>query len=226
MADDPNQPDSGSTNPPTSETSDNPPPPQQPAGPLSILVFELYFLALSIAAMYALWTIWPYSMAPPAVRVFGFLLDFRGDLDARLLLVALLSGLLGALVHATTSLATFLGNRSFYGSWIPWYVFRPVIGMTLGLLFYLIVRGGIVSASGANAINPFGVAAISGLAGLFSKQTVDKLRDIFEHAFPISKGGDAERQDALNTRTISTPVGGQPPANPQPGSTGGSEGVK
>lgn len=175
-----------------------------PVGPLTILVFEAYFLLLGISMSYALWMIWPYASAPASVRVFGLVVDFRSDPDARLLLIAMLAGLLGSLVHVTTSFATYLGNRKFYASWIPWYALRPLIGMTLGLLFYLIVRAGLVTSSGANAVNPFGVAAISGLAGLFSKQTVDKLRDVFEQAFPITKGGDTKRDDNLDGKGTSS----------------------
>jgi hypothetical protein len=169
----------------------------RPVGPLTVFAFEAYFLLLGICTTYALWMIWPYSGAPASVRVFGLAIDFSNDVDARLLLIALLAGLLGALIHITTSFATYLGNQSFYGSWISWYVMRPLIGMILGLLFYFIVRAGLVTSSGANALNPFGVAAVSGLAGLFSKQTVDKLRDIFEHAFPVTSGGDLERRGSL-----------------------------
>lgn len=187
---------------PTSPVRGAEPPPQpvqtEGVGTFSILVFELYFLFLGIGTIYVLWTIWPYAGAPAIVRVFGFPIDFKNDIDARLLAIAVLSGLLGALVHAITSLTTYLGNREFYGSWVPWYVLRPMIGMSLGLLFYLIVRGGVVNASGANAVNPFGVAAISGFAGLFSKQTVDKMRDTFEHLFGVT--GDKDRKDPLTPR--------------------------
>ena len=189
-----------------SRTAEHPPSKQtnKPIGEITVLVFEAYFLLLSITTTYALWMIWPYSGATSTVRVFGFLIDFKGETDARLLLVAMLAGLLGALVHVTTSFATYLGNQAFYRSWITWFALRPVIGMILGLLFYLIVRAGLFTSTGANAVNPFGVAAISGLAGLFSKQTVDKLKDVFEHTFPVHKGGDEDRRDSLKS---DTPVG-------------------
>jgi hypothetical protein len=169
----------------------------EPAGPLVVLAFEAYFLLLGVCTAYALWTIWPYKGAATSARVFGLLVDFKSDPDARLLILAMLAGILGALVHVTTSFATYLGNRELDRSWVPWFALRPLIGMTLGLLFYLIVRAGFVTSNGADSVNPFGVTAISGLAGLFSKQTVDKLRDIFEHAFPVTKGGDAERRGQL-----------------------------
>ena len=174
-----------------------PQPPPQPISSVTVLLFEVYFLLLGVTTAYALWSIWPYKNAPSTVQLFGLLIDFKNDSDARLLLLAMLAGGLGALVHVTTSFATYLGNREFDRAWVPWFTLRPLIGMTLGLLFYLIARAGLVTTSGADAMNPFGVGAISGLAGLFSKQTVDKLRDVFEQAFPVSKGGDKDRKNPL-----------------------------
>jgi hypothetical protein len=47
-------------------------------------------------------------------------------------------------------------------------------------------------------VNPYGVAALSGLAGLFSKQATDKLREVFETLFRVARGaGDAQRKDDL-----------------------------
>jgi hypothetical protein len=87
--------------------------------------------------------------------------------------------------------------------------------MTLGLLFYLIVRAGLVTSSGANAVNPFGVAAIAGLAGLFSKQAVDKLREVFEQAFPVKQGGDDQRKDGLIPKDPKGPNDPNAPTNPR-----------
>jgi len=185
-------------------------PPLEPAGPLVVLAFEAYFLLLGVATAYALWTIWPYKGASTSVRVFGLLIDFKNDADARLLILSMLAGMLGALVHVTTSFTSYLGNRKFDRSWIPWFALRPLIGMILGLLFYLMVRAGFITSNAADAVNPFGVSAVSGLAGLFSKQTVDKLRDIFEHAFPVSKGGDKERGDKLEDEKKSNGTGDKP----------------
>jgi hypothetical protein len=50
----------------------------------------------------------------------------------------------------------------------------------------------------AGDVNPYGVAALAGLAGLFSKQAMDKLRELFETLFRVAPGeGDDRRRDSL-----------------------------
>ncbi len=115
---------------------------------------------------------------------------------AYIVLVALV-GALGASIHIGTSFSDFVGNRRFLASWAPWYLLRPVVGAALSLLLYFAVRGGFFSASSQSAdVNPYGIAALAGLAGLFSKQATDKLREVFETLFHVSKG-DAQRMDNL-----------------------------
>jgi hypothetical protein len=58
-------------------------------------------------------------------------------------------------------------------------------------LFYLVLRGGLIVPSLPSGratdttllLNPYGIAAISALAGMFSKQATDKLREIFDTLF-------------------------------------------
>ena len=52
-------------------------------------------------------------------------------------------------------------------------------------------------------INPFGVTAISILAGLFSRQAVDKLREIFENLFLTKE--KVEKQTRWSTNRIRLP---------------------
>jgi hypothetical protein len=42
----------------------------------------------------------------------------------------------------------------------------------------------------AGDLSPYGVAAVAGLAGLFSKQATDKLREVFETLFKTEKVTD------------------------------------
>ncbi len=103
------------------------------------------------------------------------------------------------MIQAATSFGDFVGNRRFYSSWIVWYLLRLVVGVLLALLFYFTVRGGFFSGSAqTSSVNPYGIAAIAGLAGLFSKQATDKLREVFETVFRVSaSSGDAQRRDDL-----------------------------
>lgn len=160
-----------------------------------ICLFGLFLILLSVGLAYLLWAIWP---VPPldSVSLLGGLVTFRPDIEFRLLVIAALSGALGAFIHSATSFATYVGNRQLIRSWAWWYGLRPFIGMALGLIVYFLLRGGFLSPQAqSSAISPYGVAAISGLAGLFSKQASDKLKEVFEQIFPT--GGDQRRRDSL-----------------------------
>jgi hypothetical protein len=71
--------------------------------------------------------------------------------------------------------------------------------MALALIFYFVVRGGLLSTgAAASDMSAFGVAAVAGLAGMFSKQATDKLRELFDNLFRTEQGhGDDARSDKL-----------------------------
>ncbi|HET6977116.1 MAG TPA: hypothetical protein VFI24_12385 [Pyrinomonadaceae bacterium] len=123
--------------------------------------------------------------------------------DERLLLLVIVVGMLGAFVHGATSLADYLGNNAFNKSWTWFYLLRPAIGMSLALVFYFAIRGGFLSTTGgAKDINPYGIAALAGMVGMFSKQATDKLSEVFGTLFRSAPGkGDAQREDSLNGST-------------------------
>jgi hypothetical protein len=119
------------------------------------------------------------------------------DFEIRLLLIVALAGALGAYVHAAQSFVTFVGNRRIVTSWIWWYLLRPFIGMALAEVFYLVVRGGFfASTAQTQAVNVFGVAALAGMAGMFSKEATDKLHEAFKTLFQLKK--EVARTDKPN----------------------------
>ena len=121
--------------------------------------------------------------------------------DERLLLLVIIAGMLGAFVHGATSLADYLGNNAFNKNWTWFYLLRPAIGMSLALVFYFAIRGGFLSTTGgAKDINPYGIAALAGMVGMFSKQATDKLSEVFTTLF--RSGGDDRREDPLNGSTV------------------------
>lgn len=137
------------------------------------------------------------------VTLFKGAITFRHSVEVRLLLIALLAGALGAFVHAATSFADFVGNRKLSGSWVWWYLLRPFIGMALALVFYFVVRAGFISPSaGAGDMNPFGIAAMAGLVGMFSKQATDKLSEVFTAVFGAK--GDERRGGKLQGPTVTS----------------------
>ena len=122
--------------------------------------------------------------------------------DARLLLLVLLAGAIGSYVHATQSFVSYVGNKKFAASWTWWYILRLPVGAALGLLFYFVVRGGLLSAatlrSDTGDLNIFGIISFAALAGLFSKQAVDKLSEVFDTLFRTAE--DDKRADKLTAK--------------------------
>jgi hypothetical protein len=118
------------------------------------------------------------------------------ELEVKLILLVMVTGALGSYVHAATSFADFVGNRQLARSWVWWYVLRPFIGVGLALIFYFVVRGGLLSVKAdATDVSLFGIIAVAGLAGMFSKQATDKLSEVFDTLFKTQKG--EQRKDKL-----------------------------
>ena len=169
-----------------------------------IIFLGFFLLFMFVVIGYLIIVIWPPNFEDNAkgsdyqISLLGKIYNI--DLDTGLILLVLLVGGLGSFIHASTSFATFVGNRSFISSWLWWYLFRPFIGMAIALILYFVVRAGLVFLTTEQniSINPFGAAAIAGLSGMFSKQATDKLRDIFDNLFKTASGkGDEQRADKL-----------------------------
>jgi hypothetical protein len=166
--------------------------------PIEILL-STYILASFIGILYLLIKLWPASTGDQSPTDFLWGRVFL-SLDVRLFLIAAVAGALGACVHLATSFADYAGNEKLAISWLWWYVFRPFIGMALAEIAYLAIRGGFFNSGGAPTANisPYGVAAITALTGLFSKQATDKLREVFETLFRTQEA--LERKDSLRPK--------------------------
>lgn len=81
--------------------------------------------------------------------------------------------------------------------------------LLLALLAYVALRGGFLTGNTTSAtanIDAYGVATVSGLVGLFSKQATDKLEEIFNTAFHTGPGiGDSQRKDSITPVTPEAP---------------------
>jgi IPT/TIG domain len=171
----------------------------------------IYFVCLAVLTFYVLIATWPVVGDDGAsfaeARVFGFRL--RATPDARLFITVVAAGAVGSLVHCLTSFADYVGNRSLKRSWVWYLVLRTPIGIALALLFYVVLRGGLIaptltstatdSGSKSHAwtlLNPYGLAAIAAMAGMFSKQATDKLSELFDTLFKTDNPVD--RRDPLN----------------------------
>ena len=132
--------------------------------------------------------------------LFG-LVNPRLDSDATLLLLVTLASAVGSFVHIATSFANHVGRNRFETSWVVWYALRCPIGAALATVFYFVVRAGFFSGDAPNsAVNAYGIAAVAGFVGLFSRQATDKLRELFDTLFKTD-GAEEEVDPVLGSVT-------------------------
>ncbi|MBA2704688.1 MAG: IPT/TIG domain-containing protein [Blastocatellia bacterium] len=181
-----------------------------------IRLLGAFYVVTAFLLFYLLFKAWPPSPWPTdeqgknmaAVITFfaryeSLKFDVHTSLDERLLFLVIVAGALGSYIHAATSFADYVGNRKMASSWLWWYILRPFIGVALALVFYFVVRAGFLTG-GAGDVNPYGVATLGALAGMFSKQATDKLEEVFTTIFRPAPGkGDAKRGDKLVGPTVS-----------------------
>jgi hypothetical protein len=106
-----------------------------------------------------------------------------------IVILAAAMGGLGACLHGANSLAYHRGRGDFSKDWVQWYFLRPLVGGVLALIFYLIIAAGFMPQVGSNGREFYGIIGLSGLIGLFSKQALNKLSDIFDAIFSPDKDG-------------------------------------
>jgi len=117
-----------------------------------------------------------------------------------MLVLILCAGALGAMVHAVQSFVDFHGNQRLARSWLPWYLLRPVVGALMALVFYLLLRGGLVTGAlqesgGQTAVSVVGLTGAGALVGMFSDLASLKLKEIFTTIFATAL--KTERADPL-----------------------------
>ena len=95
-----------------------------------------------------------------------------------------------------SSFTSFAGNRSMSASWVWWFILRPPMGAAIALIAYFILRSGLLLDGQLGVqVSPFGIAALGGIIGLFSKQLIDKLRSVADTTFNTTQ--DENRADMI-----------------------------
>ncbi|WP_284982361.1 hypothetical protein [Arthrobacter sp. efr-133-TYG-118] len=120
----------------------------------------------------------------PDLNVLGIHITFTAD--AGVLLLAILWGMLGSLVHALTELAQSRGTRQskrggprYHGA--VWFVAAPFQGGLLASLVIAAVAAGLLStgqSTSSTGVSLFTVSSVAGVTGLFSKRMTDKLAEL------------------------------------------------
>lgn len=176
-----------------------------PVSTPAIILLFLVFVCLIAACGYAVIAIWPpdclnNQCVPHTAHLFLWSLPLERAENLLLLVAAM--GALGALIHVTSSFADYVGNRQLVWSWVWWLLLRIPIGVALAIVFYMLIRGGLIIPNGSTEpqINPYGIAGLAALVGMFAKQATDKLADIFENLFRSDK--DKARSEPLTSHPV------------------------
>jgi len=160
-----------------------------------------FFLGLSIMALffltaYYIYTIWPTATNPDDKAISKGLFEDGIISEQRMLILVLLAGMLGSLIHAAGSFSNYVGDKRLDKSWVWWYVLRPLIGTAVALVFYLVFRGGLLTNTALENLNVYGIMTLAALAGLFSDRATLKLKEIFETLFkPTDNRAGALKED-------------------------------
>ena len=103
--------------------------------------------------------------------------------DVTLIEMVMMAGALGALVGGCRRFLYF-SRRDELTRRDEWsYLIRPLQGAALALIVYFTLRGGYLGQDQSAPVNPYGIAALSALVGMFTRHAVSKLTDVFDTLF-------------------------------------------
>lgn len=106
------------------------------------------------------------------------------DVDTHFIVLVLLVGSLGSLIHGIAKLSQNTQDGLVKQRDSLWYISRPFLGATLAIVVYMVFRGGLLITSDIQILNPYGVAALALLADISTKQVTQKLKDMLESVLP------------------------------------------
>ena len=181
-------------------------------------VLGAYLLAAVALGLLAAITLWPSVEDATAAEGGGadevaILPVFpEADLSAgQTIFVFLVSlGVLGAGLSGLRAFAKYKGTRTFENSWAWWYLARPAIGAGVAPIAYWALRTGIVGSSAASTevLDPYGIAVLGAIAGLFSRNVLVKLGEVIDVIFGEREGSVAP--DAGSTVAPGGPAAAEP----------------
>jgi hypothetical protein len=191
---------------------------ERPVNPLGTILLMIYFILLSFLLLYSLVKIWPsgeeaikageeaIKATEPIKLTFLYWKCSPPAEEARLLLIVIIAGALGSLIHALRSFFWYAGHLELRLRWFVMYILLPLVGANLAVGFYFVIRGGFFSPGATvEQTSPFGFAALSILVGMFSQQAILKLKDVTETL--LSKpmpGADAEPEKTADAKPKQT----------------------
>ena len=126
---------------------------------------------------------------------FGMLKEKSFDIDTHFIFLVFLAGSLGALIHGLAKISQNAWDGLVKQRDTLWYLSRPFLGAALAIGVYMVFRGGLLTTSNIEILNPYGIAALSIITGLSTKQVTQKLKDLLESVFPTKNTAVSEETE-------------------------------
>jgi len=153
-------------------------------------VYSVAILAIIIYFFIAVWPSTPKdaplnSTVSRVITLYGTGVHFPIGAETSLLFIMLFSGIIGACVFSLFAISHHVAaDKDFSRVWEAWYLLRPFVGGGLALIFYLVLRGGVLNlGSSVSNLNLVALAAAAALVGMFSEQAMHKLQDVADGLF-------------------------------------------
>jgi len=123
-----------------------------------------------------------------------------GPEEVYVLIMIALMGALGGCLHWISGFVIFVGNREFLRSWVAYYLLMPIEAAALAIIVYLLLRVGILAPSSSGgqataALNTIGLYAFAGMTGIYSKQALQALGEVFATIFKKVQAKDESKED-------------------------------
>lgn len=152
----------------------------------------LFLVTSSLLKLFMLYGFWPKLADKGWAKEFGWFIWPSGleiESSQRVVIIVLLCGGIGGLVHSVASFSLHMARRDFSKSWTWWYILRPFQGSIVAFAIYFVFAAGFAGQSDVKATNSpaelatlmtelYRAAAVAVLVGMFSAQSVEKLRQI------------------------------------------------
>ncbi|MDZ4839949.1 MAG: hypothetical protein SGJ04_08080 [Bacteroidota bacterium] len=118
------------------------------------IAFTIYFVASTLALLHVLFALWPDSARTNQIfNLFGQEHTFFQE--QQILLLVLVGGGIGSMIHVIRSFSVHMANRNFSTSWSIWYLYRPFQGIIMALILYVVLRGGFLGFNLPNQVVHF-----------------------------------------------------------------------
>lgn len=118
---------------------------------------------------------------------------FNGNVDAEdhqtvrrgvaIFIAVLAVGMIGGATNSLRAHVYHVAAGSHDIRWAPWNLARPFVGGALAVLFFFILRAGLVQANSSDSLLPEGFIAIGAMVGLFTDHAWRKLSQVAESLF-------------------------------------------